>query len=106
MLLKHLNEKENGFESIKRDWGKWRDRKDLFDYVVTRSVEFIIGFIDKVWDVNGHTLAALFLKKPDMVDEVLKKINYNDRDLVNLIDHRLELAESHVNFFKADRQDK
>ena len=49
MLLKHLVEqKENGFESIKRDWGKWRDRKDLFDYVVTKSVEFIIGFIDQV----------------------------------------------------------
>src|SRR6202044_3797688 len=78
------SEKERGFMSIKRDWGKWRERKDLFDYVVTRSVEFIIGFIDKVWDVNGHTLAALFLKKPDMVDEVLKKINYNDHDLINL----------------------
>ena len=35
-----------------------------------------------------------------MVDEVLKKINYNDHDLMNLTDHRPELAESHDNFFK------
>ena len=35
-----------------------------------------------------------------MVDEVLKKIKYDDNDLMNLTDHRPELAESHENFFK------
>ena len=39
---------ENGFESIKSDWRKWKDRNDLFDHVVMKSVEFIAGFINQV----------------------------------------------------------
>jgi hypothetical protein len=31
---------ENGFVSIKNDWRKWRDRNDLFDYVIMKSVVF------------------------------------------------------------------
>ena len=46
------------------------------------------------------TLAALFIKRPDIVDEVLKKIEYDDYDLSVLTDYRPELAESHDNFFK------
>src|ERR1700722_4085635 len=92
---------ENGFVSIKRDWEKWKDRKDLFDYVVTKSVEFIIGFINQVRDLTRPTLAALFIKRSDEVDDVLKKIEYDDIDLRDLTDHRPELAESHENFFKA-----
>ena len=51
------SEKENGFKSIKRDWAtKWKDRNDLFDYVVTKSVEFIAGFINQVWKLKEtHT---------------------------------------------------
>ena len=90
---------ENGFVSIKSDWVKWQNRKDLFDYVVTKSVEFIIGFINQVEDAKRRTLAALFIKRPDIVDEVLKKINYDDDDLKYLTIHRPELAESHDNFF-------
>ena len=56
---------ENGFESIKRDWRKWEYRKDLFDYVVTKSVEFIAGFINQVEKAKRPTLAALFIKRPD-----------------------------------------
>src|SRR3984957_9180110 len=51
---------EYGFESIKNDSKKWKDRKDLFDHVVMKSVEFIIGFINQVKMLKAHTLAALF----------------------------------------------
>ena len=73
---------EEGFESIKRDWRKWKNRKDLFDHVVMKSVEFIAGFINQVENAKIPTLAALFIKRPDIVDEVLKKIKYNDDDLM------------------------
>src|ERR1700722_14841655 len=75
-IIKVLEEK--GFESIKQNWGKWRYRKDLFDYVVTKSVEFIIGFINQVEDAKRPILAALFIKRLDKLDQVLKKIEYND----------------------------
>ena len=65
---------EEGFASIIEDWNKWGKRTDLFDEVVTRNVEFIIGFIQQVEDAKEHTLAALFLKRLELVDEVLKKI--------------------------------
>ena len=90
---------EYGFESIKNDWRKWKDRNDLFDYVVTKSVEFIAGFINQVGILKVPTLAALFIKRSDIVDQVLKKIKYDDYDLSDLTDHRPELAESHDNFF-------
>ena len=77
---------EDGFESIKRDWEKWKDRNDLFDHVVMKSVEFIVGFINQVENAKRPTLAALFIKRPDMVDQVLKKIKYNDDDLMHLTD--------------------
>ena len=35
-----------------------------------------------------------------IVDQVLKKIEYNDDDLMDLTDYRPELAESHDKFFK------
>src|ERR1700722_3730237 len=81
-VITALNEK--GFKSIKRDWEKWRDRVDLFDHVVTKSVDFIARFINQVENAKRPTLAALFVKRPDAVDEVLKKITYNDHDLTDL----------------------
>ena len=36
-----------------------------------------------------------------IVDQVLKKIEYDDDDLMYLTSYRPELAESHDNFFKA-----
>ena len=68
--------------------------------MVTKSVEFIVGFINQVEDAKRPTLAALFIKRPDIVDEVLKKIKYNDDDLMDLTNYRPELAESHEGFFK------
>ena len=97
------SEKAKGFKIINRDfWEKWINRKDLFDHVVMKSVEFIVGFINQAGgQATKPTLAALFLNSPDKVDEVLNKIKYNDNDLIQLTSHRPELAESHVNFFKA-----
>ena len=88
-----------GFESIKDDWGKWRHRKDLFDHVVMKSVEFIAGFINQVVYVKTRTLAALFIKRSDEVDQVLKKIKYNDDDLRDLTSYRPELAEPPMTYF-------
>ena len=51
-----------------------------------KSVEFITGFINQVEDAKRPTLAALFIKRPDIVNEVLKKIKYNDNDLSRLTD--------------------
>ena len=65
-----------------------------------KSVEFIAGFINQVKNVKRPTLAALFIKRSDMVDQVLKKIKYDDDDLMDLTNHRPELAESHDKFFK------
>ena len=67
-----------GFGRIKDDWKKWRDRKDLFDHVVMKSVEFITGFINQVENLKRPTLAALFIKRSDEVDQVLEKIKYNE----------------------------
>jgi hypothetical protein len=90
---------EPGFGSIKSDLAKWKDRNDLFDHVVTKSVEFIAGFINQVWTLKERTLAALFIKRPDKADQVLGKIGYDDDDLWNLTNFRPELAESHGTFF-------
>ena len=92
---------ENRFVNIKRNWEKWEKRNDLFDYVVTKSVEFITKFINQIEKLKMPTLAALFIKRSDVVDEVLKKIKYSDSDLIILTYHRPELAEYHSRFFKA-----
>ena len=39
--------------------------KDLFDDVVTKSVEFIAGFINQVEYVKRPTLATLFIEKSE-----------------------------------------
>ena len=80
MSSKHLKRKD--LKASREIGRKWKDRNDLFDYVVMKSVEFIIGFINQVEDAKRPTLAALFIKRPDEVDQVLKKIKYNDDDLV------------------------
>ena len=92
---------EDGFESIKRDWDYWKYRRDLFDYVVMKSVEFIAGFINQVGSAKIRTLATLFIKRLDIVDQVLEKIEYKDSTLILLINGRLDLAEFPESFFKA-----
>ena len=90
---------KEGVVSIMEDWAKWENR-DLFDCVVTKGREFIIEFINQVDDAKRHILAALFIKRYEKVDQVLKKIKYDDDDLMNLTNYRPELAESHGSFFK------
>ena len=93
---------ENGFVSINRDlWGKWIARKDLFDHVVMKSVDFIIEFIKQVKLAKILVLATLFIKRLDIVDQVLDKIECDGNDLINLTHSRPELAESHESFFTA-----
>ena len=72
---------EEGFVSIKKDWKKWRNRNDLFDYVVTKSVEFILGFINQVGMQRNTHLLHCSSRDLMIVDEVLKKIKYNDYNL-------------------------
>lgn len=101
-VIKALSDEEKwrGFKSIKKDYlTKWQYRNDLFDEVVMKSVEFIVGFINQAEWAKRYTLAALFLKRSDKVDEVLEKIKYEDTDLKDLTGYRPELAESHDKFF-------
>ena len=98
MSSRHLKRMDLG--ASREIGGKWQNRNDLFDYVVTKNVEFIIGFINQVEDAKIPTLAALFIKRSDIVDQVLKKIKYDDYDLICLTTYRPELAESHEDFFK------
>src|ERR1700722_4924652 len=65
-----------------------------------KGVDFIVGFINQVKELKGRTLAALFIKRSDEVDQVLENVNYDDYDLKDLAYYRPELAESHDNFFK------
>jgi hypothetical protein len=95
--------KEKGFENIKSNWTTWWNRNDLFDHVVMKSVEFIIGFIKQVEKAKGLTLAALFIKRFDEVDQVLNNVGYNDDNLVELTCYRPELATNHDKFFKVMR---
>ena len=105
MSSRHLGRERKDLKASREIGEKWNNRKDLFDYVVMKSVEFIVGFINQVEDAKKSTLAALFLKSPDKVDEVLRRSNIMT-DLMDLTDYRPELAESHERFLQSDRQDK
>jgi hypothetical protein len=93
---------ESGFVSIRQDGQKWLFRNDLFDEVVTNNLDYICNFINQVWWAKKRTLAALFIKRPELVDKVLNSIKYDDNDLVeSIIDCRSELIESPDNFLNA-----
>ena len=86
---------EEGFVSIRRDfWKHWCDRKDLFDCVVMKDIEFIIGFIKQVDYAQERVLAAMFVKRPSEVDKVLERVEYDDKDLIDLIAYRPGIRES------------
>ena len=91
---------EDGFVSIKGDWETWKKRNDLFDYVVMEDPDFIIRFINYVGMAKRRTLAALFIKRSDAIDKVLKEINYDDNDLIWLTNRRIEVAESPDKLFR------
>lgn len=89
------------FERIKRNWIVWWPRKDLFDYVITKRFSVIIRFIENIMDARAYIFAALFDKRPEMVDAVLEGVGYpnKDQDFAHLSSHRHELAEM-PKFFK------
>ena len=64
------------------------------------SVGFISGFISQIENLKSPTFAALFIKRFDMVDEVLNDVGYNEDNLVKLTVYRPELAAHHDKFFK------
>lgn len=94
------SEREKGFESIKENWGMWSYRNDLFDHAITKGVGFLLEFINQVEDAKRHILATLFLKRPDVVDNVLTNIGCDHDDLIHLTSYQPELAELHDKFFK------
>ena len=80
MSSRHLQRKDS--KASTKTGNYWIDRKDLFDEVVTtKTPDFIAEFINNVDDrfigrfAKEPTLAALFIKRPDIVDQVLKKID-------------------------------
>ena len=64
-VIKALSEEEEGFENIKVCWRKWRKRNDLFDHVVTRRPEFIVGFIKQVKKAKSPHLLHFFSRDLD-----------------------------------------
>ena len=84
---------------VECNWGEMEeDRKDLFDYVIAKGVDFTVGFIQNVG--NGCVLAALFDKGEGMIDSVFERIKYIDNDLYDLTNYRPELAGSPEKFFR------
>ena len=79
----------------------WVGRKDLLDDVITRGVDVTVRLIQSVGEfAKKCVLAALFDKGEGMIDEVLEKVEYNDRDLEGLTFYRKELASSPEKFFR------
>ena len=89
------------FGWLRANWGRWRDRKDLFDYVIEKGADFTVRFIQNVEYAEGRVLAALFDKGEErMIDDVLGGIEYGDCDLYDLTNYRPELAGSPEKFFR------
>ena len=51
---------EKGFVSIQRDWGKWKYCNDLFDHLITRNLDFIVGFLNQIKDAKNHTCCTAY----------------------------------------------
>ena len=47
---------------VEANWERWKDRKDLLDYVITKGVDVTVWFIQNVEDAKRRVLAALFDK--------------------------------------------
>ena len=39
---------ERNFGWLNANWESWKDRKDLFDYVITKGADFTVRFIQNV----------------------------------------------------------
>ena len=83
------------------NWGNWRLRDDLPGYVIAKGVNFTVKLIQSVGNAKRCVLAALFDKgKKEMIDEVLGRIEYDDRDLYGFTHFQNELAGSPEKFFR------
>ena len=91
---------EENFEWLKENWGRWKERKDLLDYVIAKGADVTVRFIQNVEDAKERVLAALFDKGEGMIDGVLGGIKYDDDDLCSLTNYRPELAGSPEKFFR------
>ena len=77
-MLKVGNEFRKAVDEEKLVWlngyrGSWFKRRDLLDYAIAKDAGFIVRFInglDKKSSAKESVLAALFEKRPDLVDEV------------------------------------
>ena len=89
------------FGWLRANWRIWRDRQDLFDYVIKRGADFTVRFVQNAEYAEGRIFAALFDKgDKGMIDGVLGEIGYGDHDLYNLTNYRPELAGSPEKFFR------
>ena len=97
---------DGDFGWIGEFWMSLEKPKHLFDYVIAKGTDLAVKFINNVDDASAklHVLAALFdVGSKEMVDDVLGKIDYNDSDLVYLMDYRPELANSYKFFNVLDK---
>ena len=98
--FKEALDKEN-VEWLHVNWWAWKERKDLFDYVIRKGADFAVKLIQMAEFAKGRVLAALFDKgEKGVIDGVLKKINCRDSDLYDLTNYRSELAGSPEKFFR------
>ena len=71
------------FEWLNKNWWSWYKRKDLLDGVMAKSADATVWVIQNVGDTEERVLAALFDKgEGGMIDDVLRKIEYSDDDLL------------------------
>ena len=70
------------FEWLRKTVERWKERKDLLDDVIAKGADFTVKLIQNVASARGRVLAALFDKGEGMIDDVLGRINYDDKDLV------------------------
>ena len=95
-LVKAVEEED--FERIEEECGFIEDDDEFFDYVVKKDPDYIAKFINQTDGFKEQALAALFNKRPEMIDQVLGQIRYDDDDLLNLVYSRPALADPPENF--------
>ena len=50
------------FEWLNANWERWKERKDLLDYVIAKGADVTVRFIQNVESAKQRVLAALFDK--------------------------------------------
>ena len=100
VVFKEAVDGEN-FGWLKANSERWKERRDLLDYMIAKGADVTVWFIQSVGALaKRRVLAALFDKGEAMIDDVLGGIEYSDGNLCLLTDYRPELAASHEKFFR------